>query len=461
MANVLNQTRSHGTWSPEGKRGDDSFPIPIPAGEVFDSCVLTITGKRFNASAEITSQPSAGQTGVAQAVVHWWYDGGAQIDYRIEAFSRKPSDAPGISVRVPRFRPSTSGFQFSNTGFSERPDLVLPTGFGNIEVGKASNGLCGGMVYAARDYFEAGQPVPPGDAAPDSGPLFDFIVHRLFDSFDVPDGVRKYLELMDPRLPDDDSFLIKINPLAPHGRSWRMIVEEWPLIKSELDSGRLCPLGLVLVKSADPGMLGSNHQVMAYGYDLKGADLSLCVYDPNAPKDDSVTLTINLDQPDVAKKVKCGTNTVVSFFRTKYNFEGPPGYQGGFRTRAAFTSLANNKVVCADNAGALPLVANRDRVGPWESFEVCVVGSNKIALKSLANNKFVSAEASGAKPLIANRSRVGPWETFEIHYQAGNHVSLKSVANQKFVCAENAGAQPLIANRDAVGLWETFTIAAI
>ena len=47
------------------------------------------------------------------------------------------------------------------------------------------------MVYAARDYFEARMPIPPGDTNPDSGPLFDFILHRLFDSFDIPAGVAR------------------------------------------------------------------------------------------------------------------------------------------------------------------------------------------------------------------------------------------------------------------------------
>ena len=34
----------------------------------------------------------------------------------------------------------------------------------------------------------------------------------------------------------------------------------------------------------------------------------------------------------------------------------------------AFKSHANGKYVCAENAGASALIANRDRVGPWELF---------------------------------------------------------------------------------------------
>lgn len=58
----------------------------------------------------------------------------------------------------------------------------------SVPIGDASNGLCGGMAFAVRDYFEAGKP-PPDDAEPPSeGGLFDHIVDRLFDSFDLPLG---------------------------------------------------------------------------------------------------------------------------------------------------------------------------------------------------------------------------------------------------------------------------------
>lgn len=94
MSTLLDETRTHGTLSPFGQRGDDSFLIEVPAGEVFDGCALTIVDKRFNAGASIWSQPVDGQAGVVEVGVHWWYDGGAQIGYRIEAFSRNATPAP-------------------------------------------------------------------------------------------------------------------------------------------------------------------------------------------------------------------------------------------------------------------------------------------------------------------------------------------------------------------------------
>ena len=108
MTVLLNRTGSHGTWAPFGQKGDDTFSAVVPPGEVFDSCVLTITGRRLNSGASISRQPTAGQSGAVGVDVHWWYDGASEIDYQIEAFSRKPNVAPstGASVQVPAFSPA-------------------------------------------------------------------------------------------------------------------------------------------------------------------------------------------------------------------------------------------------------------------------------------------------------------------------------------------------------------------
>ena len=38
----------------------------------------------------------------------------------------------------------------------------------------------------------------------------------------------------------------------------------------------------------------------------------------------------------------------------------------------------------------------------------------KIALRAVANGLLVCAQEAGSQPLIANRTAVGPWETFEV-----------------------------------------------
>jgi hypothetical protein len=122
---------------------------------------------------------------------------------------------------------------------------------------------------------------------------------------------------------------------------------------------------------------------------------------------------------------------------------------------------ANGLFVCADNAGASALIANRTAAGGWETFDVVDLGSGNIALKSRANGLYVCADNAGASPLIANRTAIGGWETFTLVTNSNGTVSLKAQANGLYVCADNAGASALIANRTAIGGWESFTKATV
>ncbi|MEU4162863.1 trypsin-like serine protease [Actinoplanes sp. NPDC026670] len=121
----------------------------------------------------------------------------------------------------------------------------------------------------------------------------------------------------------------------------------------------------------------------------------------------------------------------------------------------------NGKYVTAANAGADPLIANRDTVGgSWEKFDAFELGDGVIALRAQVNGKWVTAEGAGDRELIANRDYVGgTWEKFLLVRNADGSISLKAVVNGKFVTAEDGGAKPLIANRDTVGgTWEKFDL---
>lgn len=236
-----------------------------------------------------------------------------------------------MSVRVPGFKPSVNGFHFINS-FPHEPDLQIHLpGLGPIAIGDASNGLCGGMVYAVRDVFQTPTLVPVAtDKLPESGtPLFKYIVDRLIASFDIPSlGFMKYYDWM--LTPDGDAgwppFIMR------RGVAWRTIVEEWPArIRPELDAGRLCCLGLVTVAGVNPAELGKNHQVLAYGYDLDGADrLTLRIYDPNTAPDkaDDVAISLDLGRPKdatpITHTVSIGT-PIRGFFRTEYAYRNPTG----------------------------------------------------------------------------------------------------------------------------------------
>jgi hypothetical protein len=88
---------------------------------------------------------------------------------------------------VSGFLPSTAGFQFPNL-FPHIRVTEISVGAVKVPIGNAHNGLCGGMVYAVRDYFEVGSAPPQIIEPPTSGPLYDYIVRRLFISFELPGG---------------------------------------------------------------------------------------------------------------------------------------------------------------------------------------------------------------------------------------------------------------------------------
>ncbi len=235
---------------------------------------------------------------------------------------------PG-SVRVPGFLPSANGLHFVNA-WPHEPDLTLSLpGVGTLPIGDASNGLCGGMVYTVRDVFQTPgmAPLAATDNPLPGSTLYRYIVTRLLESFDVGHlGFARYYEWM--LTPDADAPLGPL--LTRHGLAWKTIVEEWATrIRPELDAGRLVCLGLVTVAGRDPGQLGQNHQVMAYGYDLAAdGTLTLHLYDPNTPpaQADDVRITLSVLEPrhvtPITHNVGIG-HPVRGFFHTPYTYHDP------------------------------------------------------------------------------------------------------------------------------------------
>jgi hypothetical protein len=174
------------------------------------------------------------------------------------------------SASVAGFLPTSSGFAFPNRFPSVPAWTFRIPALGEIGLGNAANGLCGGMVFAARDFFEFGVAPPAITDPPGRGsPLFKYIVDRLLASFDLPLGLARYYQCM--RLTDGE--MAAYTQIA------------WSSVRSELDAGKPAPLALVRSGSPDLGELGKNHQVLAYGYQLDEASgaLSIDLYDPNHP----------------------------------------------------------------------------------------------------------------------------------------------------------------------------------
>jgi hypothetical protein len=244
------------------------------------------------------------------------------------------------SRAVPGFLPSTAGMRFSNhfpKGTAVKT-ITLPVVGIDIPIGDASNGVCGGMVYAALDLFSANPrlAVPTDRVPPAAGSvLTTFILKRLVDSLALDHGtssnVARYLSLMST--PDEDSWFIR-------GVTSIIARQEWPRIKGDIDAGRPSPIGLVggdrkrvTDITGKISTLGHCHQVLAYAYELDDDKyLTLRVYDSNDPGADDSTIEISLASVDRAAELSTpritshisGHGTFRAFFRHSYYTAAAP-----------------------------------------------------------------------------------------------------------------------------------------
>jgi hypothetical protein len=186
---------------------------------------------------------------------------------------------------VPGFLPSRHGLHFANR-YPPGPTVKFgPLDPRLIGVGDAAAGLCGGMVFTVRDLFEGGIAVPPDREPPANGsPRFKSIVRRQVQSLD-------WL-----RLPISFWFRSALGSSLGGGRPKSTFEREWPKIRREIDEGRLAMLGLIRVAGVNPFKMTGNHQVIAYGYAEDGRGVTLRLYDPNWPDNDSVTARLHLDE---------------------------------------------------------------------------------------------------------------------------------------------------------------------
>ena len=224
------------------------------------------------------------------------------------------------------FRPSANGFAFANS-WPSGPAVSIPLAVGSIGIGNPARGLCGGMVFAALDYWHAA--MTPPDAQPAAGtPLFRFIVRRLVESWRLPVGVARYYRWMllpdgdlPPRVPGTLATLATWRP----GVARRTTARQWPRVKALIDAGVPAPLGIVTVRSANPLLLGANHQVLGYGYSVADTSVLLHVYDPNTGPDDSVSISFDAAATAPMFRHNLGLQLPVrGFFLSRYSPARPP-----------------------------------------------------------------------------------------------------------------------------------------
>jgi hypothetical protein len=184
-------------------------------------------------------------------------------------------DSPSFA----QFRPSHHGFRFPNR-FKGSP---LPVSLGPLEKYVSvpnTFGLCGGMSFAAADYYLANIE-PPNDTEPPAkgNPLYSYLYTRQLESLgSTLTAVPKFARWMD--LPD----------ATPFGTS-ALTCLGLDDLRDRVAAGQPVHLGLVLTSSKAGGVLWENHQVLAYAAERSpGSGMLVHIYDPNFPGNDGAGL---------------------------------------------------------------------------------------------------------------------------------------------------------------------------
>ncbi len=215
-----------------------------------------------------------------------------------------------VSQRTP-FDPKVNGFKFVNYfEFPQPLKINLPLiGSSPINANDIVFGLCGGMTFAALDYFNHQITPPvynnPGDI---NVTLYHYLINRQLDSLGI--GILQKMFAM--MIQDDDDLGVKIAN------------NEVPNLRSLIDSGKPASLALIRVSGLnDPTR---NHQVAAVGYDFDPDThaMSIYLYDPNHPGDEPV-ITLDLSNPQGGVHLAQSTGEPLhAFFVTNYSAENPP-----------------------------------------------------------------------------------------------------------------------------------------
>jgi hypothetical protein len=152
-----------------------------------------------------------------------------------------------------------------------------------VQVGSLPTyGLCGGMAYSSLDHWRARTPLPRGAHENDqpsrtttaSTAVRNMIWGRLLDSLQSGGVLQKTIEW---------SLLLNNVPPLLGGGPAKLLQEtkqEWFILKRHIDEGQPWPIGLVYFKRD----IWDQHQILVYGYEDNGDQVTLYVCDSNETK---------------------------------------------------------------------------------------------------------------------------------------------------------------------------------
>jgi hypothetical protein len=145
-------------------------------------------------------------------------------------------------------------------------------------------GLCGGMAFAALDYYTAGLAIPTAKVVPTRANTAGTVMRNFLQ--------RRQLDSLRDNLVTVLVWMTVLNYIPQwwsfkSGAPWLLdrSKEEWNRLKNKINAGQPSPLGLIGT-TKDPMQ---NHQVLAYGYDEPDPTLGtggtgiIYVYDMNCP----------------------------------------------------------------------------------------------------------------------------------------------------------------------------------
>ncbi|MCA1598099.1 MAG: hypothetical protein LC769_03610, partial [Chloroflexi bacterium] len=294
-------------------------------------------------------------------------------------------------------------------------------------------GLCGGMIYAALDYYKQGWVIPQG-RGPHDHPLHDgtaggllrgYIWRRLLDSMQNRAAGTMFV------------WSLALHVVPRLGPAWVLAQsrKEWGPLKERLDAGEPWPIGLV---GRAHGSF-ANHQVLALGYDDRGNGRgALFVYDPTCPGHVH-TLALDFRGQSLTIDESCargrGDTRSKGFFRDAYTPARPP-IAVGLRTGMTVTPASGSSACGAetlrytarnDSFSRCPALALRigggsaagiggvdDRDGEEEPRPLDA-GAGRTLVQTIPHDGAAAAERYSARCYLGRIEGVDVWKSLPAH----------------------------------------------
>jgi hypothetical protein len=189
-----------------------------------------------------------------------------------------------------------------------------------------SYGLCGGVAFAALDYYKSGRPLPTGSgpsdqptrATPKGAALRAYLWQRMLQSLTTGRAGTLTLAWMGALHLLPEGWPFRGGPQWLLARSKEHLAE----LRGHIDAGEPWPIGLVGT-TTDPF---SNHQVLAYGYhDHEGGTSTIYVYDMNCPGREQ-TIGVDFSGVGLVASESCrgSRGPLQGFYCAAYSATQPP-----------------------------------------------------------------------------------------------------------------------------------------